>query len=69
MNDGLNFVACKTLAVRFYDQRRTGAKDSASELGKRGGRQRLFHGYGFCEVAWLIHVAATADGNVICEQL
>lgn len=29
----------------------------------------LFHGDGFCEVARLVHVAATTNGNVVSKQL
>ena len=36
---------------------------------RRENRNSLFHGYGFCEVARLINVAAAANGNVISEKL
>src|SRR5258706_6813249 len=35
----------------------------------RLGRPKLFHGDRLREVAWLVYVAATADGDMIGEQL
>lgn len=29
----------------------------------------LFHGYGFCQVSWLVHIVASLDAGIVCQEL